>query len=91
MSENDFAAAAGAAAGPTLPSTVYNEPSRYDNGRRFVQQKNPHPPPIGFNNITPTQKAPPYHGEFGQTIEKPSEDTHDGMWKPEVAESKPNV
>ncbi|KAI8579836.1 hypothetical protein K450DRAFT_280540 [Umbelopsis ramanniana AG] len=89
LSENDFTA--GAAAGPTLPSAAYNEPSRYDNGRRFVQQKNPHPPPIGFNNITPTQKSPPYQAEYGQMIEKPSEDTPGGAWKPDVAESKPNV
>ncbi|KAG2176086.1 hypothetical protein INT44_000565 [Umbelopsis vinacea] len=89
LTEADFAA--GGAAGPTLPSAAYNETSRYDNGRRYAQQKNPYPPPIGFNNITPTQKTPPYHAEYGQTMEKPSEDTAGGAWKPDVAESKPNV
>ncbi|CAO3684503.1 unnamed protein product [Umbelopsis vinacea] len=89
------AAAAAAAVGATTMPSGYNEPVRYDTARRFVPQQNPHSPPVAYHDVSPVQSegfAPSYQAEYGHITEKPAEDTsHAGMWKPDVAESKPNV
>jgi hypothetical protein len=95
ISEHDFPSSPDAMIGSNTTPSSYNPPLRYDTPRRLVPQTNPHPPPIEYYQGAPAQNdtyAPPYQAEFGQGFEKPSEDTsHAGMWKPDVAESKPNV
>jgi hypothetical protein len=97
MTEHDFPqnpAAAAAAVGATTMPSAYNEPGRYDSPRRFVPQQNPHPP-LDYQNMSHHSSegyAPAYTAEYGSYIDKPAEDTsHAGMWKPDVAENKPNV
>ncbi|KAG2176944.1 hypothetical protein INT43_007598 [Umbelopsis isabellina] len=97
MTEHDFPhnpAAAAAAVGATTMPSAYNEPGRYDSPRRFVPQQNPHPP-VDYQNLSHHSSegyAPPYTAEYGSHVSKPAEDTSQaGMWKPDVAENKPNV